>query len=70
MSFKNANNEEEIWYTAPETCNSYQETDQIKRDSTQLSYKYNELLPEISKTQSSLKDKSIHEKIKSSLQST
>ena len=44
MSFKTANSEEEIQYTAPEICNSCQETDQIKRDFTQLSYKYNELL--------------------------
>ena len=44
MSFEAANNEEEIYYTAPEICNSCQETDQIKRDFTQLSYKYNELL--------------------------
>ena len=62
MSFKIANNEEKIWYTAPETRNSCQETDQIKRDFTHLSYKYIELLLELLKTQSSLKDQSIHEK--------
>ena len=48
------------WALGVYVTNSCKETHQMKRDFTHLSSKYNDLLSELSKTKSLLKDKSMH----------